>query len=118
MTKFNEAYHELDEVWRHYIKQGTHPWTYEVAAQDLQYQVGSIAKIMLQLKGFRFAEGLSKDELTTALADELADVMAEIIFIAGEMNIDLDTAWKNMLLSDVKKITERSGEKIDLKIPQ
>lgn len=116
MSNFNEAYDELNEVWQHYVKQGTHPWTYETAAQDLQYQIGSVAKIMLQLKGFRYNEGLSKEELMTSLADELADVMAETIFIAGEMGIDLDKAWKDMLRSDVKKITQRSGTDLDVDI--
>lgn len=118
MANFNEAYEELNEVWQHYIKQGTHPWTYETAAADLPYQVGSIAKIMLQLKGLRYDEGLSKEELMISLADELADVMAETIFIAGEMGIDLDKAWKDMLKSDIKKITERSGKKIDVQLPE
>ena len=118
MSKFNEAYEELDEIWKYYEKQGTNPWNYDVAAQDLPYQIGSIGKIMLQLKGFRFDEGLSKEELMIKLADEFADVMAIIIYMAHEMNIDLDKAWKNMLLSDIKKITKRSGEKIDFKLPE
>lgn len=39
-----------------YDKQGTRHWTWEVCAQDLSYQIGSLHKVMLQLSGDRWAD--------------------------------------------------------------
>jgi NTP pyrophosphatase (non-canonical NTP hydrolase) len=44
------------------------------------------------------------------MADELADIIAEAIFIADGYDIDLSKAWGDMLESDRKKIAERSAE--------
>ena len=41
---------ELIETWEGYQKQGTLPWTWEIAASDLQYQIGTLTKRILQLK--------------------------------------------------------------------
>lgn len=105
---FNDLTKELLGVWKGYEKQGTKPWTYDIAAQDLQYQVGSLAKRILQLKGYRYSDLLSHKEITESLSDELADIFAEVLFIAHELDIDLGAAWERMLASDKKKIAERS----------
>jgi len=47
-------------------------------------------------------------QIKAKLSDELADIMAEVLFIAHELDIDLHSAWDNMLASDQKKISERS----------
>lgn len=104
----NDMLSELLEVWNSYHKQGTHPWTREVAAQDLQYQIWSFAKLVLQLQNFRYREWLSEDEIKKKMADELADILAEVIFVADGYQIDLPQAWQDMLVSDRKKISERS----------
>ncbi len=99
---------QIVRMFKEYDRQGTKTWTYEIAAQDLQYQIGNLTKRILQLKGYRYAEGLNEEEIKEKLADELADIMAETLFIAHELNIDLAAAWNAMLASDAKKIEERS----------
>ncbi len=104
----NDMRDELLEVWNNYHKQGTIPWTHEIAAQDLQYQLGSLTKLILQLKNYRYNEGLSESEIKEKIADELADIIAEAIFIGDGYGIDLMEAWNKMLRSDERKIEERS----------
>lgn len=45
------------------------------------------------------------------MSDELADILAEVIFVADGFGIDLTKAWNNMLESDKKKIRIRSSIK-------
>lgn len=63
---------------------------------------------MLQLTGERWADGKTEAELKSQMANELADIMAEALFIASELNIDMAKPWEDMLADDTKKISERS----------
>ena len=92
-----------------YDKQGTKHWTWEVAAQDLAYQIGSLQKVMLQLSGDRWADGKDKDALEADFRDELADIMAEVLYIATERGIDMNRAMDEMVASDTKKVSERTA---------
>ena len=109
MSQLRDMTERIVQVFHEYDKQGTKTWTYDVAANDLQYQVGSLIKRILQLKGFRYKEGLSDDDIREKLADELADILAEVLFIAHDMDIDIETACDKMLESDERKIQERSS---------
>lgn len=91
-----------------YVAQGTKRWGWESAAKDLTYQVGSLAKIMLQLSGERWTEGKTEQELKTQLANELADIVAEALFIAAKLDIDMAKAWEDMLADDTNKINQRA----------
>jgi NTP pyrophosphatase (non-canonical NTP hydrolase) len=99
---------EVLESFAGYDVQGTKSWTWESAAKDLTYQVGSIAKIMLQLTGERWPENKTEAQLKAELSDELADVLAETLFIAAKLGIDMNQAWQNMLAMDRRKQSERS----------
>ncbi|MFH1667648.1 MAG: hypothetical protein ABH884_01320 [Candidatus Komeilibacteria bacterium] len=99
---------EIVEVFSKYESQGTKPWSYSVTSHDLQYQVGNLTKCILQLQNYRYREGLGEAQIKENLADELADIMAEVLFLAHELDIDLQEAWKKMFASDEKKISERS----------
>lgn len=105
-----EMQQQIVAVFDAYEAQGTKTWTYDIAAHDLQYQIGNLTKCILQLKGFRYAEGKSEEEIKTRAADELADIMAEVLFISHELGIDITKAWDDMIASDMKKISDRSGE--------
>jgi len=100
---------EVVDIFEKYNSTGTNNWTAEIAAQDLPYQVGSLTKAMMQMAGNRFADGKSALQLRADLSDELADILAEVLFIAHELEIDLSEAFANMLKSDNKKIEERSS---------
>lgn len=108
MNEINLMKSQIVEVFKKYDGQGTSSWTYDIAAQDLQYQVGSLIKCILQLRGFRYREGLSEEKIKEKISDELADILAEVLFISHELNIDVETAWNKMVESDEKKIEERS----------
>ncbi|HEV7449781.1 MAG TPA: hypothetical protein VGP13_04575 [Candidatus Paceibacterota bacterium] len=99
---------EIVRVFKEYEKTGTHKWTADIAAKDLSYQLGSLTKRMMQLKGERYADGLNKKELKKFVADELADILAEVLFISHELGIDIQEAWGGMIGSDKKKISSRS----------
>lgn len=103
-----EMQQQVVDLFTKYIEQGTKPWTYVIASHDLQYQVGNLSKCVLQLEGYRYRGDLSEAEIKANAADELADIMAEVLFIAHELGIDLEDAWKKMVKSDEDKISQRS----------
>ncbi|HSX01839.1 MAG TPA: hypothetical protein VLI05_00835 [Candidatus Saccharimonadia bacterium] len=91
-----------------YDVQGTRHWTWRVAAQDLSYQIGSLHKVMLQLSNDRYADGKDQAELEEILNDELADILAEVLYIASERGIDMNQAMAAMVKSDRRKVKERT----------
>ncbi len=99
---------EILQTFKEYERTGTKPWTYRTAAFDLSYQIGMLTKRILQLDGERYREGKNDKELKVLIADELADIIADVLLIAHELDIDLEMAWKHMQKSDAKKIAERS----------
>jgi len=102
-------------VWDHYFTQGTTPWTADISIQDLAYQIGSLTKLNLQLKNERFRDKMDDETIKIKMTDELCDIIANTLFAAAELGIDMDKAFNDMLASDVKKITERNPSvKIDL----
>ncbi len=62
---------------------------------------------MMQMNGERYAHGQSSEALKLKFADELADILSLVLFIAHEMHIDIDQAWKQMLESDEVKFSDR-----------
>lgn len=99
---------QVANLFKKYQSQGTKMWTYETASHDLQYQIGKLSKCILQLKNYRYRENLTDEEIKEKLADELVDIMAEVLFIADELNIDLYKSWQKMIESDENKISKRS----------
>ena len=95
---------QIVDTFNKYDAQGTAHRTYETAAFDLPYQVGNLAKCILQLTGRRHKSWLTDEQIKGNLADELADIVAEALFIAHELDIDMDKAWTDMLMSDEEKI--------------
>lgn len=91
-----------------YDKQGTDHWTWETAAADLPYQTGSLSKVILQMKNKRYAHGKTKEQLDWQFKNELADIFAEVLFIAGELNIDMTEAILEMVDDDNSKIKART----------
>jgi NTP pyrophosphatase (non-canonical NTP hydrolase) len=98
---------EIKEIFKQYEKQGTLPWDYKVATTDLSYQIGNLTKAILQLQNYRYREGMNDGEIKKKAADELADILAEVLIIADDLKIDLYEAWENMVKSDHKKISDR-----------
>lgn len=91
-----------------YDKQGTDHWTWEVAAKDLAYQIGCLNKVMLQLSNHRWNDGKDKATLEADFRNELADILAEALYIASERGIDMNRAMDEMVADDQRKVTERT----------
>ncbi|HTH72271.1 MAG TPA: hypothetical protein VL737_02815 [Candidatus Pristimantibacillus sp.] len=91
-----------------YDKQGTAHWTWEVAAKDLAYQIGSLNKVILQLEGYRWADGKDKETLEADFRNELADILAEVLYVAAERGIDMNRAMDEMVDDDQRKVSERT----------
>jgi hypothetical protein len=90
-----------------YDQQGTSHWTWEVAAQDLIYQVGSLHKVMLQMSGSRWADKKSSSELEAQFRNELADILSEVLYIAHARGIDMNQAMSEMYTDDTTKVESR-----------
>lgn len=90
-----------------YPQIGTKKWTYRTALKDLPVQVGSLTKLMMQSDGERDDHGMSKKEIKTKMADELADLLSLTLFIAQGLSIDMKEAWRTMLASDQAKFAAR-----------
>lgn len=108
MTQLKQYQKEIVKIFKEYDKTGTKTWDYKRTAFDLPYQVGSLTKCLSQLEGVRYNDGLSKKEIMAKVADELSDILAEVLFISHELNIDIEKAWENMKASDKTKISTRS----------
>jgi hypothetical protein len=93
-----------------YDKQGTDHWTWEVAAKDLAYQIGSLNKVMLQLAGYRWADGKDKETLEADFRNELADILAEVLYIASERNVDMNVAMDEMVADYQRKVSKRTEQ--------
>jgi hypothetical protein len=98
---------EIVKIYKKYTQTGTVNWTYKVALLDLQYQLGSLTKRVMQLDGQRHKEGLVEKEIKEKVADELADIFTVTMFIAHELKVDMDKAFTKMLESDNNKIKSR-----------
>ena len=99
------------KIFTEYKKTGTVKWTYDIVAKDMSYQVGSLIKRIMQYRNERYADGLNKKEIKAHIADELADIITEVLFISHELDIDISQAWEDMAQSDKKKIASRSTNK-------
>ena len=103
-----EMTQDVIQIYKRYEKIGTNKWNKDIVSKDLIYQVGILMKRLLQLNNDRYRKGLTDKELISEISDEIADIIAETLFIAHELDIDVNESWDNMLESDKKKISERS----------
>ena len=107
ITELTQA---VKESFATYDKQGTKHWTWQVAAQDLSYQIGSLHKVILQMSDDRWADNKGPAELEAIFRDELADILAEVLYIASERDIDMNRTMDEMVASDKQKVTERTSK--------
>lgn len=106
-TMTQEVVHQMNR----YTKIGTKKWDYKTAVTDMPVQVGSLTKLMMQLKGDRYAHEMTEKEIKAKMADELTDILSLVLFIAHELSIDIHQAWAAMLASDDHKIDHRTQRK-------
>ena len=99
---------EVVESIKKYQVTGTVPWDYRIAIRDMPVQVGSLTKLLMQLDNERFANNKSSIIIKNEIADELADILSLVLFIAHELGIDIKHAWQKMLDSDINKQQKRA----------
>lgn len=104
----SELTNAVKKSFAKYDNQGTDHWTWEVAAKDLAYQIGSLNKVMLQLSNHRWADGKDTETLEADFRNELADIFAEVLYIAGERGINMNVAMEEMYDDDQRKVSERT----------
>lgn len=107
MKSLKEYTEEIVRTFKEYEKTGTVKRDYEIAMQDLPYQIGSLTKRIMQLQNKRHREGINDEQIKEYIGDELADIFAEVLFIAHELGIDVDEYRTKMLRSDQQKIEQR-----------
>ena len=100
MKMLSQYTKEAVKTIRSYDKTKVKKWTYETATLDLPVQVGSLIKAVMQYKNLRFSYGKNKTELKEIISDELADIFTEVLYIAHELDIDIDQSFNKMLKSD------------------
>ncbi len=104
---FRSMGEEVNSKMKKYARSmGTKEWTYETAVGDLPCQVGSLTKLLMQLKNERSRYHQTDEQIQEKISDELADILSLIIFIADELGIDLADSWQKMLESDQKKFQQ------------
>lgn len=108
MKTLDHMTEEIVAIYKEYAKQGTFDWDYRATTTDLSYQIGSLAKVVMQMQNLRYRDGMNDEQLKQKAADELADILAEVLIIANDLKIDMNAAWNGMIASDQKKISERS----------
>ena len=96
------------KTMRSYDATGTKKWDAKTALFDMPVQVGSLVKAFMQYDNMRFANGATKKELKEKMSDELADIFTEVLFVARELDIDIEQAFETMLTSDKTKVKARS----------
>ena len=90
-----------------YVRSGTVRRDAMIASRDLSYQVGTLNKLLMQLHNQRRADTMLEPEIKEKIADELSDIIADTLYIASELDINMDKAWDKMIESDTHKIEKR-----------
>ena len=104
---FTTAVDDVLVIFDQYLLQGTKPWTADTACRDLSYQVGTLSKILLQLDGFVHDHGLTREEMLGAAKLDIGDILTLTLFIAHQLGINPDRAFREQLRDDIKKIRSR-----------
>ena len=76
----------------------------------MQYQVGGLQKLLLQLEGYRFKGELTDNQIRYGISDEPADILPLVLYISSEPGIDINEAWEKTTASDREKISGRPGK--------
>lgn len=105
---FNQAKEEVAGMARRYAQQGTRPWGVTQIGMDLQYQIGSLSKLLLQRDGYVHDHGLTEAEIQSLIALDIADIISLALSLADALDIDPNEAFVAQLQSDIEKIRERT----------
>ncbi len=108
---FSNALIDVVNIGKQYPSQGTKPWDIKTNTMDLQYQIGSLSKLVLQKENYVHNHGLSKQEINSLIALDISDIISLSLIIAKEMNIDPDKVFLKQIRTDLEKIKERTNKK-------
>jgi hypothetical protein len=91
-----------------YDSTGVKSWDARIAIQDLAYQAGGLLKLDMQLHNERHLQGKTTDQIKSDIEMELAEVIADALFAAHKLGLDVRNGFQRMLDSDKEKIAERT----------
>ncbi len=103
------AMNDVVKMAQRYTSQGTKPWDVQTNAMDLQYQIGSLCKLLLQKDGFVHNHGLTAGEIDSLIALDISDIISLALVIADKLDINPDKAFIDHLQSDIEKIRKRTS---------
>ena len=98
---------DIVKNYENYLRSGTVRRDAMIASRDLTYQIGTLNKLLMQLHKQRRNDGMTEEEMKSKISDELSDIMADTLYIAHELNINMDLAWEEMIKNDTSKIEKR-----------
>ncbi len=105
---FREAIELFRPIYQRFERLQDRPWGVEGAMIELSKQVGELAKLVMVTEGYYFAERnrLPQYQASQSLiADELADVFAQLIRIADYYHIDLADAHVKARQSETESLS-------------
>ncbi len=105
---FESAMIDADCISKKYLSTGTKEWNLKIRVMDLQYQIGSLTKLIMQKEGFVHNHGLSQTEIESLISLDLSDIISLTLLIAKDLGIDPNDSYAEHLKSDIEKIKERS----------
>ncbi|NVO26729.1 hypothetical protein HJ526_04805 [Donghicola sp. C2-DW-16] len=111
MHTIDELKEQAVSIFRKYEETGTNRWSADTVVMDLSYQIGSLAKLIMCMRGNRNSN-MVDEKLKEQIGDEISDILADILYLSNELDIDIGQAWENMLSSDGQKISQKKREKL------
>lgn len=104
---FEKAAEAAVAMNKRYPAIGTKPWSHLEAACDLSYQVGTLHKTLLQLRGAVWPEGMTEAQLLEKVSLDVGDILACTLAMAKELGINPEVAWQANRREDAQKIRDR-----------
>ncbi len=97
IKRLKASYNALNRI------EGYKTWGAGEYLHGLQGDVGDLAKLFLAKKGFAF----SQKDLDRKIAQELADILWDVLVLADEMNVDIENEMEKTINKLGQKIADR-----------
>lgn len=97
IKSIKQKYHTLNRI------EGYKTWGAGEYLHGLQGDVGDLGKLYLAKKGFAF----SQKDLDRKIAQELADILWDVLVLADELDVDLEDQIEKTLNKLGQKIADR-----------
>lgn len=106
---FREAIELYRPIYQRFERLQDRPWGVEGAMIELSKQVGELAKLVMVIEGYYFAQRNQLPQYQSSQAligDEIADVFAQLIRVADYYKIDLVEAHLRARHAEVESLND------------